>query len=151
MIKKERGQKRKVTDEEIADALIRAQGLVTFATKLICKARSEEAGEPFSISQQAVSKRISESPGLKAVLDECDKAVLDMAEGKLLKLINEGNLSAIIFYLKCKGKGRGYVERQELTGRDGGPLQAQVETKIDLSKMTDEELRVLAGAAKRMA
>ena len=39
---------------------------------------------------------------------------LDMAESKLLKAIKEGQIAAIIFYLKCKGKKRGYVERQEI-------------------------------------
>jgi len=39
---------------------------------------------------------------------------LDLAESKLLKAIEEGQIAAIIFYLKCKGKKRGYVERQEI-------------------------------------
>ena len=34
----------------------------------------------------------------------------------------------ILFYLKTKGKSRGYVERQELTGSDGKPIN-WVETK----------------------
>jgi hypothetical protein len=30
--------------------------------------------------------------------------------------------SAVIFFLKSKGKKRGYVERNELTGKDGAPV-----------------------------
>lgn len=30
--------------------------------------------------------------------------------------------SAVIFFLKTKGKHRGYVERSELTGKDGAPI-----------------------------
>ena len=29
----------------------------------------------------------------------------------------------IQFYLKTQGKGRGYIERKELTGQDGDPIQ----------------------------
>jgi hypothetical protein len=34
---------------------------------------------------------------------------LDYVENKLIQEINKGNLSAIQFYLKTKGKNRGYV------------------------------------------
>ena len=47
---------------------------------------------------------------------------VDHAEGKLQSLIKKENPTAIIFYLKTQAKDRGYVERQELTGRDGDPL-----------------------------
>lgn len=41
--------------------------------------------------------------------DEIQEKTLDYVENKLLQQINEGNLSAITFYLKTKGKNRGYV------------------------------------------
>lgn len=47
---------------------------------------------------------------------------VDHAEGKLQSLIQQEHPTAIIFYLKTQAKDRGYVERQELTGRDGDPL-----------------------------
>ena len=36
--------------------------------------------------------------------------MLDFAESCLLQAMREGNLSAIIFFLKCQGKGRGWQE-----------------------------------------
>lgn len=38
---------------------------------------------------------------------------LDYAESKLFSLIGKEEPSAIYFYLKCKGKHRGYVEKTE--------------------------------------
>lgn len=39
---------------------------------------------------------------------------LDFIECKLMEQIKSGNIVAIIFALKCLGKGRGYIEQQNL-------------------------------------
>ncbi len=52
---------------------------------------------------------------------------LDFVEGKLFEAIAENNIAAIIFYLKTKGKVRGYVERHELAGVDDKDLKVQIE------------------------
>jgi len=39
---------------------------------------------------------------------------LDFAESQLHKQINNDDTTATIFYLKCRGKKRGYIERSEL-------------------------------------
>jgi tRNA(Leu) C34 or U34 (ribose-2'-O)-methylase TrmL len=55
-------------------------------------------------------------------VDDIQEAALDICEAEMWKLIKEGNVPTILFYLKTKGKKRGYVERQELTGSNGTPL-----------------------------
>ena len=50
----------------------------------------------------------------KAWVEEIPEETHDFVENALLKQIKDGNVTSIIFYLKCKGKKRGYVERQEL-------------------------------------
>lgn len=51
--------------------------------------------------------------------DECER-ILDLAESALIKSISEQQAWAVKYILSTKGKNRGYVERQEITGKDGG-------------------------------
>ena len=53
------------------------------------------------------------------------ESLLDLAEGSLFDQVRKGNITAIIFTLKTIGKHRGYVERQEVTGADGGKVQIE--------------------------
>lgn len=57
---------------------------------------------------------------------DIDNIALDFAESQLHHQIKGGNTSATIFYLKTKGKARGYVERQEIQ-TDGFPDKIQIE------------------------
>lgn len=50
---------------------------------------------------------------LAQMLSEVDESLIDFSESKLLEKVNDGDLTAIIFHLKTKGKNRGYVERTE--------------------------------------
>jgi hypothetical protein len=63
----------------------------------------------------------------KKKVDDIQNVALDFAESQLHKQIQGGNTSATIFYLKTKGKNRGYVERQEITGADGMPTKFEIE------------------------
>ena len=51
-----------------------------------------------------------------------DEKSTDRAELKLMEAVEKGEIAAIIFRLKTKGKKRGYIERQELTGADNQPV-----------------------------
>lgn len=63
----------------------------------------------------------------KKQVDEIQDVALDFAESQLHKQIQGGNTAATIFLLKTKGKKRGYVERQEITGAEGLPTNVTVE------------------------
>lgn len=82
----------------------------------------DEEKDVVRISRQAIHKRILLSVELQKHKEDIDESVLDLAEKYLRDLMTGGNLGAICFFLKCKGKKRGYIERQEFTGADGEPL-----------------------------
>lgn len=46
-------------------------------------------------------------------MKDAEESLIDFSESKLLESINDGNLTAIIFHLKTKGRNRGYVEKSE--------------------------------------
>jgi hypothetical protein len=46
-------------------------------------------------------------------VEDIRDVTLDFAESALYQQIKKGNTAATIFLLKTKGKGRGYIERQE--------------------------------------
>jgi hypothetical protein len=114
----------KFTPDQVEAALRMSAGIRSgAAVKLNC-------------SPSTISNYIDRHPALREVEAEILDQNLDLAETKLLTAIRDGNLTAVIFYLKTKGKARGYTERAELTGADGGP--------IDVTKLSDEELERIA-------
>lgn len=78
-------------------------------------------------------------PKYKMAVEDIANIALDFAEGKLHTQIKSNNTTATIFYLKTKGKARGYVERTEVTGADGKPL-APEKTTYKLPDGTEVEL-----------
>lgn len=62
-------------------------------------------------------------PEFKKQIDDIQEIAIDFVESQLFQQIKDGNGAQTIFYLKTKAKHRGYVERQEVTGKDGGAIE----------------------------
>ena len=87
---------------EAASALFKSAGNIADAARLL------------GCTRQTLWSRIQENKTLKAVCEEAVEITLDLAESKLVDQIKKGNLGAICFYLKTRGRKRGYVEKQEI-------------------------------------
>lgn len=105
---------RRVSVTQIKAALKASAGNVT------------EAARALGISRSALYQRINNSAELQATLVDAREELVDLAESALRKRIQRGDITAIIFTLKTLGKARGYVERQEHSGPDGGALTIRV-------------------------
>jgi len=66
-----------------------------------------------NISRKTFYEWKEKRPKLAELLDEKDEQLLDFAESKLISHINDGDTNCLIFYLKTKGKKRGYIEKTE--------------------------------------
>lgn len=84
-----------------------------------------EACKKAKISRSGFYLLKSEDPEFSKAVDDLYESVVDLAESQLIKEIKAGNTACIIFFLKTKGKHRGYVERSEIDhrGKDGGAIQ----------------------------
>ena len=76
------------------------------------------AAKSLSVDRATLYKWI-EQEGLEEAVIEGRNTRIDFVESKLDQKINSVDTTAIIFFLKTQGKNRGYVERQEITGKDG--------------------------------
>jgi hypothetical protein len=100
------------------EALEKTLGIVTTALKQTGIGRSTYYGW------------LQDDPEFKADVEAISDIALDFVESQLHKQIQEGQPSSTIFYMKTKGKKRGYIERQELTGADGGPINHDITLKL---------------------
>jgi predicted transcriptional regulator len=115
---------RHIKKESMIKALEQSLGIVTVACK-----KAE-------IPRSTFYKWLNEDEDFAREVKDIENIALDFAESQLHKQISENSTSATIFYLKTKGKKRGYIERQEITGADGVPTNFQIEI-IDKTEDTD--------------
>jgi len=114
-------------------ALEKSLGIVSTACKAV------------GLDRSTFYKYVNEDEEFAAAVADIENVSLDFAESSLLKQIQDYNTAATIFYLKTKGKHRGYVERQEISGPGGKPIHTEV---IDYKKLSDDALREIIAAAE---
>jgi|SRR5215469_5308285 len=73
-----------------------------------------DAALALGMSIHSLNERIRNSVALQNRLRDIEDYWLDKTENKLFAAIDAGDTTAMIFHLKCKGKRRGWCERQEI-------------------------------------
>ncbi len=88
--------------------------------KLLLKALEKSMGivskacEIAKLDRSTFYKYYNDDEQFKNDVDNMQEYVLDFAESKLLENIKDKKETSIIFYLKTKGRKRGYVEKQDV-------------------------------------
>ena len=83
-----------------------------------------------SINRTTYYDWMERDPAFAEEVEAIRQEQIDTVESALLNKIEDGDTTAVIFYLKTKGKERGYSERTELTGRDGKDLIPDIRIEI---------------------
>lgn len=106
-----------VYKEKLLIALEKTLGIVTPACK--------EVG----ISRDRFYHYCREDEEFKKAVDDIQNIQLDFVEGQLFRKIKEGSERSIIFYMKHRGRKRGYAESLDITS-DGRELLGGGDIKI---------------------
>ena len=115
---------RHIKKESILKSLEQSLGVVTMACRQA------------EIPRSTFYKWLKTDEEFAKQVKDIDNVALDFAESQLHKQIQDGIPASTIFYLKTKGKKRGYIERTEITGAEGMPNNFQIEI-IDSTKDKD--------------
>jgi len=105
-----------ILKRNLLEALEKSLGVVTTACKIV------------DCNRSTFYKYYNNDQDFKSSVDELQNLTLDFAESQLHQQIKDGNTTATIFYLKTKGKKRGYVERKEV----------EMTAEVSTSKLSNE-------------
>jgi hypothetical protein len=91
------------------------------------------ACERVGIARQTHYNWLKSDPEYREQCAALEERTVDFVESHLHKLIRDGNPAATIFFLKTKGKNRGYVERQEIAVAEKKPLSWFTDDNADVA------------------
>lgn len=110
-----------------------------------CKAFIKHKGKFAAAAEDAGVSATTVKYWMKTDQDFCDRvqdidqSFVDEVEEELFKLIHKGNVYAIMFYLKCKGKDRGYIERVKEENDKDKAKDSVKEYKLDFGTSDNDK------------
>lgn len=109
----------KHTAEQVIDAIKGSGGIkLSIARRL-------------GVHRNTVSTYIARWASVRVAYEDEVESVGDLAESVIIKAINKEDVQAAQWYARMKLKSRGYVDRQEVTGADGGDVRIVVKVRDD--------------------
>ena len=128
------------TNEQLEKALRATRGIQSLAIKALEKATG------VLIDRSTISKCISKSKRLQAVVEESREEFVDFGELQLYKGVANGDSSLIRFLLETQGKNRGYTRRTELVRAEPENIE-----RAELHDARERNLSLIAAISKRLA
>lgn len=116
---KKEGAPEKFTQEQMIESITATKGMKTLAAKKL------------GCDYKTVCRYIELYPDVAQAEKTARESMLDAVELKLFDRCMKDDTTAIIFTLKTLGKSRGYIEKQ-------------ININVDMSKLSDDELRAIA-------
>jgi hypothetical protein len=108
-------------------AMEQTMGIVTQACKIA------------KLNRSTFYEYYNSDPEFKKACDECQDIALDFVESKLIKRIEKGDTTGIIFYLRTKGKHRGYMQTNSIVTENSDGVQQPIYNLILRESPTEDE------------
>jgi len=105
MAKAEKAQTAQKTDKKKSEFLIALKNN---------NGNISEACQSINIGRRTYYSWIEKDESFKQDAEDAQESLIDLAESKLVENIKDNDNTSIIFFLKTKGKKRGYIEKQEI-------------------------------------
>lgn len=115
---------KKITQEQMLEAIKNSQGLISKIQRNLEKMTGEVWG--WETTLHWTQKWESCQEAIKAEKE----AMLDLAENNVFKEMDKGDIGTSKWFLKMKGKERGYVETQEVRTVNADPLNINLQGEL---------------------
>ena len=111
----------------LLQALVKTLGVITPACEIV------------GISRNQFYIYYREDEAFRNEVEEIQELTLDFAETKLLQKIKEGSEKSILFYMKYKGRKRGYIDKIDVNNNISGDLNNKITIEIIKNKDENED------------
>lgn len=120
---------KKITQEQMLEAIKGSQGLVSKIQRRL----EEITHEPWN-SWETVERYIHKWESCEQAIRAEKEAMLDLAENNIFKELAKGDTATSKWYLRMKGKERGYIETQEIQMANKDPLNINLNGDMQSAK-----------------
>ena len=115
------------TQQQVIDALVQAHGL------------KEPAAKALHCARHTVTRYIERFPAVKEAHEDAIQGTIDLAQAKLVALVEREDWRAIRYLLGTLGKDRGFTERQKAVAVDNDREARRQEFLEDVRRVYGEE------------